>query len=698
MNPLHRRCARTTTAALVVLVACVAVSGPVLLAAGTATAEHSDDGEADAYVATQGDDCVELATLGDGTTAVSEFYDYRSGSGTEFASYGTTELQASNVSQVFAYHGPEGESLVFLHDELHGDGTGGGVSMTFAGLPDGTWPVLDDSYESPDDRFQHDGSTARIDWMWAPNRTDGAAFRGLGGLADGDAVTVEPAFGEASYAHAERNWPHVSGDVEWYVRHGDAAGDLTPVAEDEPLDVERGACEETSVAAEATADASTVDVGDAVAVDGSASTADGAELASYEWRFGDGTSATGPTAEHSYDEPGTYAVELTVTAADGTTDATSLSVTVNDPADGGDADDGSDGDDDDADDGSDGGENDGGSDENGDAEGDTDDGEADGADSSDDGTGDADGDGNEADGDGGDASGDADGSTGDADDSDGDAGDSNDGDADGSTGNEADGSDGDEDPNDGDSDGNDADDGGSDDGDSGDSDGSDGGDGSGDDGAGDGSNGAGSNDDESDDGPSGSFGGSTDADGGDDGTDADGTAADDGDSDGGDDDHGTDGRDSGGDADGDADDGDDAGDETDDAGDVRLTDLSVEDGPIAPGGEVTVTATFENGGATAATTAALTVGNETVAEENVTVPAGESETVSFTHEIGAAGTHTVGVGGQRETVTVTDDAGTGGEERAGGATTSSVPGGTTALGLAVVGLVALLGVGRWIVR
>ena len=36
----------------------------------------------------------------------------------------------------------------------------------------------------------------------------------------------------------------------------------------------------------------------------------------YEWTFGDGTTATGQTVAHSYDDPGEYTVELTVTSGD----------------------------------------------------------------------------------------------------------------------------------------------------------------------------------------------------------------------------------------------------------------------------------------------------------------------------------------------------------------------------------------------
>ncbi len=52
-------------------------------------------------------------------------------------------------------------------------------------------------------------------------------------------------------------------------------------------------------------------VGEVVDFDGSASTAAaGFNIASYTWNFDDETTATGPTASHSFDEPGEYIVQL----------------------------------------------------------------------------------------------------------------------------------------------------------------------------------------------------------------------------------------------------------------------------------------------------------------------------------------------------------------------------------------------------
>ncbi|CAM2982174.1 glycosyl hydrolase family 18 protein [Halobacterium salinarum] len=61
------------------------------------------------------------------------------------------------------------------------------------------------------------------------------------------------------------------------------------------------------------------------------------DVDSYEWAFGDGTTASGVTASHTYDAAGEYTIELTVTTGDGTIDTTSATLLVADggaPADG----------------------------------------------------------------------------------------------------------------------------------------------------------------------------------------------------------------------------------------------------------------------------------------------------------------------------------------------------------------------------
>ncbi|TMK41825.1 MAG: PKD domain-containing protein [Actinobacteria bacterium] len=69
-------------------------------------------------------------------------------------------------------------------------------------------------------------------------------------------------------------------------------------------------------------------VGATVTVDGSSSSDPDGVVVAYSWSFGDGASATGPTAGHRYAAAGSYRVRLTVTDDSGKTASTSHTVSV----------------------------------------------------------------------------------------------------------------------------------------------------------------------------------------------------------------------------------------------------------------------------------------------------------------------------------------------------------------------------------
>lgn len=72
----------------------------------------------------------------------------------------------------------------------------------------------------------------------------------------------------------------------------------------------------------------TVVEGSPITFDGTGSADAGNDIMSYAWNFGDGTTGTGPTPQHTYENMGSYTVTLVVTDAAGATDDATTSVTV----------------------------------------------------------------------------------------------------------------------------------------------------------------------------------------------------------------------------------------------------------------------------------------------------------------------------------------------------------------------------------
>ncbi|WP_158057709.1 hypothetical protein [Halorussus halophilus] len=217
------------------------VSGFAPLARGSLSGANATT-TASNYVVEQGDRCVPLAALS-GDEPVSEFYDYRTPfsdpSGSAYSSYGTTDLQRPETSLLFLYDGPEGLSLVVLHDKLNDGTSGGSVTFEFENLTGGEWVVGDDIYDAPSnyDQFTETDSGWQVDWTWTSGRSDGGVYSPLGEAFE---VTIRPAFNEAAELYGD----HYEGEItDWRVLSGDRSDpERVSLAMDEPITIRAGAC------------------------------------------------------------------------------------------------------------------------------------------------------------------------------------------------------------------------------------------------------------------------------------------------------------------------------------------------------------------------------------------------------------------------------------------------------------------------
>jgi PKD repeat protein len=260
------------------------------------------------YLVKQGDDEYVVTAIGNGEGIV-EFYDYYNAK-----AHTTTGIQEAETTLMFLWRGPNGLSLVVIHDK--GDTTGAAVSMDFTGLPDeGSWVIQDDEGDF--------AGRSSVDWAWADSKTDGGAFRG--GLDDGFEIGIDPRFNE----EADRGpldpgqidrWSLLSDDVNAPTRYS--------LDFDQPVTIRpiNG-----STTAAFGYRPSQPEENESVLFDGTESFSSNGSL-EYSWTFGDGTAATGEQVTHEYEQDGTYDVTLTVRNETGANDTVTRSVEVFDPS------------------------------------------------------------------------------------------------------------------------------------------------------------------------------------------------------------------------------------------------------------------------------------------------------------------------------------------------------------------------------
>lgn len=238
---------RTTSRRALLRAAGAGVAAGGLVGPAAATRESGRDrdpgaasidlgGDDPPYSAVQGLDCMPLAPLS-GDQPVESLYDLRiperfeghngatdPGSGPYYESLGTRHLQRRDTTITFLYDGPEGLSLVVVHDRP--DGSGGSATWHLEVPLGARWAVKDDFYllsrtgePAPTnfDRWETGGLLQTVDWTWGPWATDGGALRGLGEVF---VLAISPEFNEAADLWED----HYSGRVtDWELLswHGD---------------------------------------------------------------------------------------------------------------------------------------------------------------------------------------------------------------------------------------------------------------------------------------------------------------------------------------------------------------------------------------------------------------------------------------------------------------------------------------------
>ncbi|SNZ16944.1 CARDB protein [Natronoarchaeum philippinense] len=240
-------------------------------------AAQLQQGDSQTYAVTQGDQCIEIQALGNGSQTVEEFYDYRNpethdGPNNVYSSYGTQELQRGDTTTMFVYEGSQGTSLVVIHERIGDDSDGGAVTMQFDGLAENSeWAVQDDVYNGTRpggnlDEWSHSGTSARATWAYTGGRNDGGALRGFG-----EDVTITPYFNDSA------DFREYDGDITQWDVVSASGGEYNRTALDsltEEVTVSAGRCAELTASSVTTSPSSpdpgeTVDIQATVQNDGS---------------------------------------------------------------------------------------------------------------------------------------------------------------------------------------------------------------------------------------------------------------------------------------------------------------------------------------------------------------------------------------------------------------------------------------------
>ncbi len=339
-----RNRAGTATILLVLAVTVLAAT-----AAGGAVGAGPDGGASsdvalpppDGYAVVQSARCTDVAPV-TGSRDVTDAYDYRNPfpevtgnpEDSSYSAFGFREYQRGGASTLFLYRGPGGDSLVFLHGELDAPSENGSTAQfTIENLPaGGEWAVQDDEYPDRDDVWDVTPTSTTVDWGWAPERTDGGAYRGV--AATDGAIRIDARFNGTAPRWGQ--WRH-SGAPEHTVdtwRVVGADGRTTALAMDDPAYVVPGPCGDLPTA-NATLDATPGAIPRDRTVSLSAgAVGPGSDLPVLEYRWdvdGDGTVdrvTETPSIDVTYETAGRYRPTVRVRTAAGPGPATATTVAV----------------------------------------------------------------------------------------------------------------------------------------------------------------------------------------------------------------------------------------------------------------------------------------------------------------------------------------------------------------------------------
>jgi PKD repeat protein len=194
-----------------------------------------------------------------------------------------------------------------------------------------TLTVTSDSGETATDTVEvsieaNDAPATSISANRTSTKVDEAvAFDGSGSSdSDGTITSYEWAFGDGTTATGPDATHRYASAGEYTVTLTTQDNDGATSSDTVTVSV----AENQPPSASATANRTSAKVDEAVAFDGSGSSDSDGTITSYEWDFGDGTTATGPTATHRYGSAGTYNATLTVTDDNGATSTAEVTVEV----------------------------------------------------------------------------------------------------------------------------------------------------------------------------------------------------------------------------------------------------------------------------------------------------------------------------------------------------------------------------------